>query len=157
MIDLSNAKVGDKFLSFISHTYELKLLNKKHDDYVLVSDRGCIQMVDKLGKTKEEDCTFHLVSKIDTRHWLGKLPDADLLLDGWLSFNPTGNKWQWHDAGCHDPEPRIVDNNTRFTSGVISRLSAFAKMPTLTGDEWKQSKISIPDLRAWQKENKAFG
>lgn len=155
MIDLSTAVVGDKFVT--EDNQECVISLKKGYDI-------CFELLDGadlLFITNEDgvpsNANYHnlrIKSKRDPRHWLGWLPDADLFSGNWLAENNSGG---WF---CHENEPNREDNNGGVSLYADSGRSVNClclKMPTLTGDEWRNSKISIDDLRAWQKENKTRG
>lgn len=149
-IDLRAAVVGDKFDS-ANERYEL--LIKTDKDYVVKGNGGRIYVVNSRGGSYEADAV-KLISKYEPRHWLKDLPDADLFVGGWLAEN-NGSGWF-----CHENEPNRDDGNGGVSLYADSGRSVSClclKMPTLTGDEWRDSKVSIDDLRTWQKENKARG
>ena len=128
-IDLSTAEVGDNFDS-LNERYEL--LMKSEKDYVIKGCGARLYIVNRHGSSYEPDAV-KLVSKHDPRHWLGQLPDADLFLDD-VGYIYCDSNSEWLSA-----------------SGNDEYYFNFIKMPTLTGDEWRDSKISIDELRAWQK------
>jgi len=61
MIDLSNAKVGDEFVSSQNNIYELALISKDKNDYALTG-KGSIQLVDHMGRSLEADSEFSIVA-----------------------------------------------------------------------------------------------
>jgi len=138
MIDLSNAKVGDKFVLACGDTAELIDINKSKEEYLLKDNDG-FHINDIYGRSLlAHSAGCNIVAKHDPRPWLKDLPDADLFTSsvthicfneeqGWLYTMNCGKTW--HQIN------------------VI-------KMPTLTGDQWEDSKISIDELRACQRENK---
>jgi hypothetical protein len=144
-IDLSTAVVGDNFDS-LNERYEL--LMKSEKDYVIKGCGARLYIVNRHGSSYEPDAV-KLVSKHDPRHWLGQLPDADLFVSDikYLACSKE-NGWVWF---INEPFECVREIwGSSFRAGDIDCF----KMPTLTGDEWKQSKISIDELRAWQKLNK---
>ena len=145
MINLSNAKIGD--------WYKLKNNNESTvifatDDAVILDFEGVTIMVDKGGETLHENSGLSVVSKIDTRPWLKDMPDAGIFADEvkWFACDADGC---WH-AYKEEPEPKASEWDA---SGFFSGLR-FVKMPTLTADQWKDSKVSIEELREWQGANK---
>ena len=85
----------------------------------------------------EADSDFCIVAKHDPHHWLKDMPDADLfkIQDGYLVLEARGT---WYS--------RCNRTTAQYNLSGIN-------MPTLTGDEWRNSKISIADLRVWQEQN----
>jgi hypothetical protein len=103
-----------------------------------LDDGKSIRMVavsDKNGSS----CCFRadMCQVVDPRHWLKDLPDADLFDDSVSHIRNNGDLWEYCTA-----------------SGEFWHQILLIKMPKLTGDEWKLSKISIPYLKAWQEQNK---
>ncbi len=137
-IDLTGAKVGDKFLDGIGQTLEMVMIseNKYETDYLAKFDKtGELLLLGKDGKVKAlEHC--YLAAKHDPRPWLKDLPHADL-------FELFSSK----DVQC--------DSSGVWFDHRGMSLNA-DKMPTLTGDQWMDSKISIVKLKAWQVENLPF-
>lgn len=151
MIDLSTAVVGDKFLlnngnivSFFARTKMNSICELETGHAMLYEHNGKFDESVECGNSKDE---WDIVSKHDSRHWLKDLPDADLFSED-VEFLASDNDSVWWGYG-DDPEI-----NGRYFEGVDSWPMHPLKMPTLTGDEWKLSKISIVELRAWQKEQK---
>jgi hypothetical protein len=146
MIDLSTAVVGDKYKDNLGVVCEYIGMNSgKVVGRPVKSDGISMHNTHYVSISDASGCTKH-----EPRHWLSQLPDADLFNAGWLAFDNNDEiEWCWYQ---HEPF---------ITSGVfcpeqngnIHNLIGI-KMPTLTGDEWKLSKISIDELRVWQKENK---
>lgn len=149
-IDLRAAVVGDEFDS-LNERYEL--LMKSEKDYVIKGCGARLYIVDRHGSSYEPDAV-KLMSKHDPRHWLGQLPDADLFDGTYLAVEGI-DSLNWY---VFNGEPMIANDSHFSTNGmfVLQPITGI-KMPTLTVDEWKKSKISIDDLRAWQKENKTRG
>lgn len=88
--------------------------------------------------TRHANSGLSIASKLDNRHWLGQLPDADLF-----------KLYQTTDISCTQFGAWIAHNHGGHTNTLYGKM-----MPTLTGDEWRNSKISIDELRAWQGANK---
>ena len=134
MIDLTGAKVGEQYV--IGSGEVMTVLIKTVDAIVLGNDElSC--MVDFGGETQHANSSMSVIRKHEPRHWLKDLPSADLFeLYGGVDLTCGENGvWLSHDEG-----------------GFTLPLNK-GKMPTLTGDEWKDSKISIVDLKAWQEQN----
>ena len=142
MIDLSDSKVGDEF-NCRNHNVH-KLVYVGIGEYCF-NGAGGLHVVSADGKSTE----LILVSKHDPRHWLKDLPDAGLFADdvNHIAAN-CQSLWYWY-TGVSQNEGSCFIART----GDVERLRGI-KMPVLTGDEWKLSKISIPDLKAWQEQNK---
>lgn len=148
MIDLNMGNIGDEFVDGSGDKFKLLIIGE--NDAVVSGynndDRAYHYLVNLDGTfTDEEIC---LVSKYDPRHWLKDLPDADLFTDGWLSLS-NHKGWLWSIK-----EPIKGSKAYQLRSDYLIYDISFLKMPKLTGDEWKQSKISIVDLKAWQESNK---
>jgi hypothetical protein len=130
-IDLSTAVAGNKFNT--DGAFPVELVHKSADNTMFcLEHNGSLFILLRDGSSKH----LNITSKHEPRHWLGQLPDADLFLDD-VDFIHCDSNSDWLSA-----------------SGNDEYYFNFIKMPTLTGDEWKQSKISIDELRAWQAENK---
>lgn len=135
-IDLTNAVVGDKFNSDGKGGYTVVIMGSA--DIVMLSDNGTHYSIQFDGEFSDyNDC--RITSKVDTRHWLKYMPDADDFLDTveFLEFDNMKGMWYVYIEGC----------------GLQSYVT-FLKMPKLTPNESRSSRIYIDDLRNWQKENK---
>ena len=139
MIDLTGAKVGDKFV--LTNGLEAELILRTSDALILNSFGGITVMVDNQGESQHSNSGLSIKSKLDPRPWLKDLPDADLFseLVDYLYYDAGFDGWGY---GYKTPVEREVDE--RYMP---------LKMPTLTRDQWKDSKISIPELKAWQLAN----
>ena len=150
-IDLTGAKVGAKFDSF--HDGVLTLIGKAKEEVALIhADDSCFIIVNNDGTCANDDGKQIIKSKHVPRPWLKDLPDADLFSDYvsgyWLACDAGGNG-SWY---IHKTEPYIADNDDEQWSNHSTCWTLLTqKMPTLTGDQWKDSKISIKDLKAWQR------
>ena len=143
MIDLSNAKIGDLYLGAYGAA---KLI-------ALVAEEACFRFEGNAGflVTDLNGCDIDgipVVSKIDPRPWLKDMPDAGIFVDGvkWLSCDTDGCWYAYED----EPELKAGEWGA---CGYFSGLRV-VKMPTLTGDQWEYSKISIEGLLEWQEVNK---
>jgi hypothetical protein len=141
MIDLSTAVVGDKFVlnngkvvSFFARTKMNSICEMEGGYAILYEHDGKFDEGVEHGEASE---SWRIVAKHDPRHWLKDLPDADLFDEDMDYLDFCGNVNHWR---CTD-----IDGTYAWMC---------LKMPTLTGDEWKLSKISIVELRAWQAANK---
>lgn len=136
MIDLSTTKVGDEFVDGNDNIIKIVCVNNyAPKKYVGTINGRSAGMYDKHGKNIDPTCV-NIVSRYEPRHWLKDLPDAwvfELYETLELSCGSSG-VWFAH-----------LRNDTLAIAGP--------KMPTLTGEEWKLSEISIPDLKAWQEAN----
>lgn len=141
MINLSSAKVGDKFdtvdcdvIELVSKGTNYATKSIKHGHHLLHKKDGrCDEY--KSGSTNLES-DWDIVANHDPRPWLKDLPDADSFLSG-VKHLRCDSDYQWLAV--------VADGDYYFN---------FTKTPTLTGDQWRDSKISIDELRAWQKLNK---
>jgi len=151
MIDLSNAKVGDKFVarndtivSFLARTKMNSICESNTGRAIVYHHNG--QLDESVG-AGINNYGWDIKSKHEPRHWLKDLPDADLFSDdvNWIAFDNNQSWWAYPS----EPELLIRD----FEGKGQQQIKAI-KMPTLSGDDWKLSKISIADLKAWQGANK---
>jgi len=140
MIDLSKAEIGDEFVCDRDFKGDVVMsvvfVDKSKTCFVLRGDGGGDMFVHENGKGIVSG-RQGVVSKHEPRWWLKKLPDADLFnadIES-IKYEMDSEKGNWYVA-----------------AGSGDHWCSF-KMPTLTGDEWKQSKISIDELREWQKAN----
>lgn len=144
MIDLSTAEVGDELVCSDGDIHEVKYIGAaalctiKDGDLYLFWLNG-------VSAERSYPKDFVIESKHEPRHWLKDLPDAKRLNDGYFACDSDGS---WY---FHSDEPELTES--QWSSGDESCTSMF-KMPNLAGDEWKLSKISIADLKAWQEQNK---
>jgi len=159
IIDLSMAKVEDKFDWSGDNMEGVKLNGLAKLEYITPNgfyvfycgsgEIGILIVVDEYGigvyTGKQQSFTKH-----DPRHWMKDLPDADLFNDGWLSLNRS-NGWLWSIR-----EPVLGLKSYSLSAEYLIYDISFLKMPTLIADEWELSKISIPDLKAWQEANKCI-
>jgi hypothetical protein len=146
MVELSAAKVNDKF-NYVSNIGDspdfgkersnqvMKVVFVGKDDRVMQTDAGGLHVFNH--NCKSSECgTWKITAKHEPRWWLKDLPDA--------SF------FEFYDTY----EIRCESNGFWWAnSEKINYPLNKDKMPKLTGDEHKLSKISIPDLRTWQKAN----
>ena len=152
-IDLSTAAVEDKLVDSDGAIHTIKIIGNGE---VCTAMDGDFYLFSFSGATSEcnEDSSIELVEKHEPRHWLKDLPDADLFTEE-VEFLASDSDSVWWGYG-DDPEI-----NGRYFEGIDSwsmhPINMPINMPTLSGDEWELSKISIDDLRAWQKENKTRG
>lgn len=148
MINLKNAKIDDRFLDEANEVVKIVYISKNcHEFCGEYEVNGSLLSFDING-IESIDGILMLYKKHDDRWWLKDLPDADLFADFcWIACdNPNG--WFLY-AG----EPNLATNS--FSAiGMNSAVKLGEKMPKLTCEEWKQSKISIAELREWQGENK---
>ncbi len=150
MIDLTGAKIGDKLNS--STGFIMKVVLTGDHNLVLEAPSGRLDVFNFSG---ENSTGVKITSKVDPRPWLKDLPDADLFRGAWLACD---NNEEWY---TYSQEPLVCDGTEEwymYGNGVIDELSGEwvpvgIKMPILTGDQWKDSKISIPELKAWQLAN----
>lgn len=149
MIDLRNVAVGDEFLvdTDLSSPAVMTMALITEIRYVLTTEEGGILTLNSQGETMRP-ATIKSISKHEPRHWLKDFPDADLFLGSWLACDKSGEWYGFSGA------PSIDGQDIIFSAHGASYSHRGIKMPTLTGDEWKLSKISIKDLLEWQKAHK---
>lgn len=142
MINLKGAEVGDKFDS-ANERYELVM--KSEHDYVIKGNGARLYVTGRSGRSYCD--SVELLSKADPRHWLKDLPDADSFTGEWVSCDNDGSWFTFSSEPQLETSMFTIDNSDYdIVSGI--------KMPELTVGEWKASKISIDELRQWQKDNK---
>ena len=140
-IDLTGAKVGDKFNC--NHQFggtvimEIDYMSKDCKFVILKSDKSGTVIVNGDGTWHYgNDGSQCVVSKHDTRPWLKDLPDADLFCGSvWkLLYDAEMDKWCYSGGDV---------NEWTLITGM--------KMPHV---EDGGAAITIPELRAWQLANK---
>ena len=150
MIDLNHCKIDDKFVT--ARGLVMTVFAFGHNSVVMRDEEGQFNVFDIDSGcviTFKTGPQYDIVSKHDPRPWLKDLPDAGLFEDGWLAIH-ADEGWYWFEK-----EPVISNNEYYHTNGMFVLVPIMGiKMPKLTDDEWRDSKISIPDLKAWQEQNK---
>ena len=150
-MNLSNAKVGDKYLPWAGYLDELTVLGVSDEQICFVyADKSGFMVTDIDGR--DTDGGSVIKSKIDPRSWLKDMPDAGIFTGEFIAFQSTDGGWH-----VFDKEPKMSNDDEHFsTNGMFSlyHISGI-KMPELTADQWKDSKISIAELKQWQADNKA--
>tara|TARA_R110000851_G_scaffold219329_1_gene372133 strand:- start:288 stop:746 length:459 start_codon:yes stop_codon:yes gene_type:complete len=148
MIDLSNAKVDEEYILSSGHVAKSLLVT---DDAVVLGFKGITIMVNMSGETLHANGGMSVLAKVDPRSWLKDMPDAGIFTGEFIAFESIDGGWH-----AFDEEPKMSSNGEYFsTNGQFSLYYISGiKMPTLTGDQWKESKISIIELAQWQKDNK---
>lgn len=150
MIDLNGVKVGDSLVLRNSEVVNV-LITHEESDQMVVGNEKAICICDMTTGAGSECSEYDIVSKHEPRHWLKDLPDVGLFNDEVKFLAWCNHRKGWCAFGG---EP-IVDFDDSHTNGFFSNYPLTGiKMPKLTGDEWKDSKISILDLKAWQLKNK---
>ena len=136
-IKLSRIDLGGKFENEAYETLELTHITKDNSVFLFEYPDGGATLTDEDGINKViNECS--IVKKHDDRPWLKDLPPAEwfqLLLVDDIQCNSMG---QWMISRNHTGAKDIsfnIDNNF---------------MPTLKGQEYEKSKISIKDLAEWQ-------
>ena len=150
MIDLSSAKVGDKFVDSNRNIVEIMIADNGCDRYVakglgVTGGKVFYVVYDNDGVNLNDDCC-DIIAKHDPRPWLKDLPNADLFEDDIYLYCSASNQWSFGGQSTS-----LCSEQTYFM-GARTILSGI-KMPNLTGDQWKDSKISIDELRDWQEAN----
>ena len=118
------------------------------DRFCFENAAGGLFIVDEEGKPLLFDTS--IIKRHDTRWWLKDLPDADLFAYCWLACDSDGS-WFYYKS-----EPIIDTVNFKVQGDIWQQFRHLdgIKMPELKGDDWKESKISIDELREWQRLNK---
>lgn len=145
MIDLSGARVGDKFLLRGDQIAQIIAINDTQ--VVMSNDEGFYLNARSNGRSVEFS-EFDIFSKIDSRQWLKDMPDASVFKDEfkWLACDKDGG---WY---VYRSKPALNHDNW---DSVVDYTGFYAlKTPELTGEQWKDSLISIDELREWQEVNK---
>jgi len=145
-LKLTKEDVGKKFEDRFEQVYKIQLCT---DSDVAVTDNdGHIFVCDYDG-VFENAITNQLIKRHEPRYWLKDLPDADLFTYDWIACDENG---EWYNYE-YSP-PILSDVAYGAGGGGMFCMACIKDLPKLTGDEWKLSKITIDDLRVWQKENK---
>ncbi len=137
MIDLTGAKVGEKFM--LSGEQEVAVLAVNEAQVVFSNDEGFYLNSAITGKSAEGVPEFDVVGKHDPRPWLKDLPDADLFSDDVDYILCTERGWEF-----------------KLKSSFSTSDMTMVKMPVITSDQCKDSYITIVKLKAWQVENLPF-
>ena len=146
-LKLSKDDVGEKFENDFGQVFKIELCGGA--DIAVTDNDGYIFVCDYCG-VFENKVTKPLVKRHEPRWWLKDIPDADLFVCNWLACDKGGI---WYGFGGEEPlifECGYDDENGRMVTPLKS-----IRMPNLTSDEWKLSKISIKELREWQLNNNA--
>lgn len=146
MIDLSNAEVGDKYIDYYGYEVTVALIAKEEICFTLPDLSGFV-VCDLNGANTDGDQV--VLSKIDKRPWLKDMPDAGIFSVGqWLACD---SDFTWR---IHGSESKVDGECFDSPHDYHDYIVLGASMPTLTGDQWKDSLISIEELREWQEVNK---
>jgi len=135
-LDLSNTKVGDEYLDANENKLECVFIASSGDFRYVFTDTkhgGFTGLYNNKGENNSH-CCVDMVSKVDKRPWLKDMPDA-MVFDIYGVISIQGNA----QDGWFDNRGNVL------SSGF---------MPCLSADRWKDSKISIEELREWQEVNK---
>lgn len=145
MIDLSGAKVGDKYDA--TGIGELIVLAASKNEVCFSFFDGLKFIVTDI-HGQDDDGLQIVTSKIDSRPWLKYMPDAGVFKDEfrWLACDEDG---EWY---AYYGKPGIKRH--QWSCGGACFGFDLIKMPTLTGDQWEDSLISTDELREWQGVNK---
>lgn len=144
MINLSNAKIGDWYSYDSNGAAKLIALGTEEACFLFEDNTGFL--VTDLNGCNSDGIPV-VVSKIDPRPWLKDMPDAGIFVDEakWLACDSSG-LWFGYNV-----EPSLHLSGWGGTNSYCN--CGAIKMPTLTGDQWEDSKISIEELREWQLNN----
>ncbi|AUR85564.1 coil containing protein [Vibrio phage 1.076.O._10N.286.51.B7] len=82
------------------------------------------------------------------RTWLKQMPDAGVFKDDvWLACDRCGDWFVYEE----DPSLRATVWDT-LSGEYLELHNDFFNLPTLEGDQWKYSCISVIELAEWQME-----
>jgi len=147
MINLKGSEVGDRFLN--GEGNETELIARHGFYYVFAADGRLPSVHLNDGSNCGGRPELNIISKVNPRPWLDDMPDAGIFTDDvkWLSYDEDECVWYAYTA-----KPEIHDGEEYFTvkHGDYSLLS-LVRMPTLTQDQWRDSLISIEELREYQQ------
>lgn len=144
-LKLTKDDVGKEFE--IGSGSVFKSLYFKNEQSVLEGPVGDLHVCDSYGYM--DSLSVSIIKRHEPRWWLKDMPDAG-------AFILFEIKWLACIGGCwhaHQDEPIFNNDHFQYDSHMATILNRYL-MPQLKGDEWELSKISIDDLREWQKENK---
>ena len=133
-LKLTKDDIGKEFLYFgeiakvcnVSDSAERFVLSTSTDGFIIVNKNG-------------ESCTSdsYQLEQYEPRYWLKDLPDADLFSKDVSSIHFEGDmNWYVTDVNGHE------------------HWCPYNDLPKLDDNDRKLSKISIDDLREWQRVNK---
>jgi len=144
VMELSTAKVEDEYKTEYGDVFRLVSMNGNSICWsgYTEGDGPFYYVTDYKGVFQDSDDAPNLVSKHETRHWLKDLPDASYFELFNINYIHYSRGYKWLATG---PGP------TGFDRSLVLNQD---KMPTPTGDEFKNRKVSIPDLKVWQEANK---
>lgn len=136
-----NTKCGLLTIVYIGQEESCATINddKVKDLYILRNSNGICA----------DDSEVSIVSRHDPRSWLTDMPNLGDIKDGWIACDGDG------DWCSYTLKPEVGSKMfiSEFDSYVVN-LSIIFNMPTLTGDQWKDSLISVAELKQWQADNK---
>jgi len=146
---LINAKRGEQFVlnndevvTFFARTKMSSICQLGNGYAMLYTHDG---EFDEYVASDDDADNWNIKSKHDPRHWLKHLPDADLFHESFTHLACDRNG-QWK---VHASSPLMYNFSEWKSMRHLPVLRIEGK--ALTGKEWEQSKISIPELKAWQE------
>lgn len=145
MVDLMHGKVlGDEF-EYFGEVIPLSYISKSKTRFVFDTSGGGVVVTNEKG----EGCSsveFNLKVH-DPRPWMKDLHHASLFLGRWIACDENG-EWFFYTVNPHIENANSKAFSTHNGEGILRILGV--KMPKLTGDQWRDSKISIKDLATYQ-------
>ena len=144
MLKLTKADVGKEF-DLDNGDFCRVVIVGCHD--VVIEHYCCHRVASLSGELYDTASSLRLTHRHDSRHWLKDLPDADIFEDDIYLY--CSNNYNW----CFSKYSKSIHQDGNCWEGNLLCFDGI-KMPKLTGDEWKDSKISIEQLREYQEQNK---
>jgi hypothetical protein len=149
---LTKADVGKKFNC---HDGLLEVLYVAPDESCVkfndtnIDHHECIYLVRTRDGVCLKDGDISITSRHNPRSWLPLMPNLGDIKEGWIACDKSG------DWCAYTLVPEV--GNKMFISkidGDVVNLSVIFNTPALTGDQWKDSLISVAELKQWQADNK---
>ena len=152
-MNLTKADIGKKFNTQDGGVLTGVAITAKN--FITVNDEGYSHShllngeSDQFDEGGSRERGLDIISRQDPRSWLADMPNLGDIKEGWIACDSDSDEeWYWYSI-----EPNQKSRGWYHLS--VSRpieLDMF-NMPTLTGDQWKDSKISVAELKQLQADN----
>ena len=148
MQELKDIEVGGKLV--LDNDDVVTIIHLNTSQIVSQGDAG-YYLNSRINGKSTELAEFDIKAKHDPRWWLKDLPDADLFRGNWLACSDSCDNSEWH-VWDEEPSEGLTSWVKKPCDNIFCERVTAIKMPTLTGDAWKKSKISIARLKEWQEK-----